>query len=97
MWRSTIAIFSIICGLTVGQVYQYMDISPQAIVGHASEMVAPWVQLAGAMFLLIISIKPLYLIIKRRVSRIGSLLKNTDEPAASVEKVEKPLPCPGST
>ena len=97
IYLSTIAIFSIICGLAVSEVYQFIEVSPQAVVGHASEMVAPWIQFAGALFLLILSIKPLYLIIKRQANRMGFLFKNTGEPAASVENVKKPRPCPGST
>ncbi len=48
-------------GLLVDEVYQLMGVSPQAVVGQAGELVPPWMQLAGALLLLVLSIRPIYL------------------------------------
>ncbi len=48
-------------GLLVDEVYQLLGVSPQAVVGQAGELVPPWAQLAGALLLLLLSIRPLYL------------------------------------
>lgn len=48
-------------GLLVDEVYQILGISPQAIVGQAGELVPPWAQVAGALLLLLLSIRPLTL------------------------------------
>ncbi len=97
IYLSTIAIFSILCGLAVSYLYQYLNISPQAIVGRASEMVPFWAQLAGALILLLISIKPLSLIIKGRINKGFFRSDNNSETAGSAKKGPKPLACPGST
>jgi hypothetical protein len=48
-------------GLLVDEVYELMGISPQAVVGQAGELVPPWAQMAGALLLLLLSVRPLYL------------------------------------
>jgi uncharacterized membrane protein YraQ (UPF0718 family) len=48
-------------GLLVDEVYQLMGVSPQAVVGQAGELVPPWAQLAGALLLLVLSLRPLCL------------------------------------
>ncbi len=69
IYLGTIALFSVLFGLAVDSIYFYMNISPQAIVGKASEMVPFWMQLAGTIILLAISIKPLHSDIKVRLNR----------------------------
>ena len=56
----TIACVAVLFGLTLDQIYLSFDLSPQAMMGKASEVVPEWMKLAGAFMLLIFSIKPLY-------------------------------------
>ena len=56
----TIACIAVLFGLAVDQVYLSLGLSPQAMMGKASEVVPQWMKLAGAFTLLIFSIKPLY-------------------------------------
>lgn len=60
IYLGTIAIFSVAFGLILDKLYIFLDISPQAVVGSASEMVPLGLQLAGGIILIVISIKPLY-------------------------------------
>ena len=70
IYLSTIAVFSILFGLAVDKFYLYMEISPRAVVGQAAEIVPFWLQIAGTVLLLSISIKPLYFDIKARITKL---------------------------
>ncbi|WDN87213.1 uncharacterized protein BuS5_00181 [Desulfosarcina sp. BuS5] len=54
----TIALFSVTFGLVIDQIYLIMNISPQAIIGKASEMLPLWLQIAGTVIIVLISVKP---------------------------------------
>ena len=60
IYLSSIAVCSVLFGLMVDQIYIYWGISAQAMVGQASEVIPLWLQWAGALFMLILSIKPLF-------------------------------------
>ncbi len=60
IYLSTIAVSAVFFGLVLDHVYAVMGISAQAMVGHASELVPVWVQWAGALLILFLSVKPLY-------------------------------------
>ena len=60
IYLASIAICSVLFGLIVDQIYLYWGISAQAMVGQASEVIPMWAQWAGALLVLILSIKPLY-------------------------------------
>ncbi len=56
----TIACVAVLFGLALDQVYLSLGLSPQAMMGKASEVIPEWMKLAGAFILLIFSIKPAY-------------------------------------
>ena len=60
IYLSSIAFCSVLFGLIVDQIYASWGISAQAIVGQASEVIPMWAQWAGALSVLLLSIKPLY-------------------------------------
>ncbi len=62
----SIAFFSVIFGLALDQVYTSFNISAKAAAGHASEIMPMWIELAGAIILLILSLKPIYQSILKR-------------------------------
>lgn len=100
IYLSTIAVFSILFGLTVDKLYSYMEISPRAVMGQAAEVVPLWLQLAGTIILLLISIKPLYLGIMPRLTRLSSSIIgafNNGRAAEPEKHGTKILPCAGST
>ncbi|MBT7696552.1 MAG: SO_0444 family Cu/Zn efflux transporter [Desulfobacterales bacterium] len=82
IYLGSIGLFSIIFGLLVDKIYLLMNISPQAIVGSASEIIPPMFQLAGVIVLLCISIKPLTGNIKsvliQNIKRMSRNRKNTE-------------------
>jgi uncharacterized membrane protein YraQ (UPF0718 family) len=69
IYLSSIAVCSVIFGLVVDQIYGYWGFSAQAIVGQASEVVPLWLQWAGALAVVLLSIKPLYRLIASRLKR----------------------------
>ena len=64
--RATVIYLTAIClsavffGLMVDQIYRAFGLHPQALLGQAAEFMPLWGQWAGALFLLGLSIKPLY-------------------------------------
>ena len=82
IYLGSIGLFSIIFGLLVDKFYLQMNISPQAIIGNASEIVPPLLQFAGVIVLLCISIKPLTGNIKsvliQNIKRMSRNRKNTE-------------------
>jgi hypothetical protein len=60
IYLSSIAVCSVLFGLIVDQIYAHWGISAQAMVGQASEVIPMWAQWAGALLVLLLSIKPLY-------------------------------------
>jgi hypothetical protein len=53
--------------LALDQVYALTGISAQAIAGQAAEVIPRWAQIAGALILLAISVKPAYRAIRSRI------------------------------
>ena len=96
IYLGTIAVFSVMFGLAVDQIYHFMNISPQAIIGKASEIVPFWLEIAGVAVLLLISIKPLYQSINaltaQGFARLRAILN-----ADSGKSEQEIMPCAGST
>ena len=60
IYLTTIALLSVLFGLILDQIYLSFGISAQAMVGQAAEFVPVWMKWAGAFFLLLLSIKPIF-------------------------------------
>jgi uncharacterized membrane protein YraQ (UPF0718 family) len=69
IYLSSIALVSVICGLILDQVYRLLGISAQAVAGHATEIIPPWIQVIGAVLLLLMSVRPFYRALKTRLWR----------------------------
>jgi uncharacterized membrane protein YraQ (UPF0718 family) len=61
----TLSLFAVLSGLILDQVYGSFGISAQAIAGQAGEVIPYWMQLVGALVVILLSIKPIYLILRR--------------------------------
>ena len=59
-YLASIALVSVLCGLALDMVYIRMGISAAAIVGQAAEIIPVSIQLTAALFLIVISIKPVW-------------------------------------
>ena len=61
-----VASMAVIFGLSVDQIYNFLNISPQAIVGKAGEIIPYLAQLICTMVLFILSIQPVYSFLRRK-------------------------------
>ncbi len=66
-----IAGMSVVCGLAFDGVLDAMGISVRATMGEASELVPEWLQAAGAVLLLAMSVKPIARSLKARLTGQG--------------------------
>ena len=69
IYLSSIAVCSVIFGLLLDQIYAYWGFSAQVIVGQAAEVVPLWLQWAGALVVVLLSIKPVYNLLLSRLKR----------------------------
>ena len=83
LYLASIAVCSVLFGLVVDQIYTYWGISPQAMVGQASEVVPPWGQWLGAVIVLLLSIKPVYSFISARFRPVENARLDTPQPEKS--------------
>jgi uncharacterized membrane protein YraQ (UPF0718 family) len=56
----TLSIFAVLSGLAVDMIYSSLGVSASAIAGQAGEVIPYWLQFAGALIVILLSIKPLY-------------------------------------
>jgi uncharacterized membrane protein YraQ (UPF0718 family) len=77
----TLSLFAVLSGLILDQVYTSFNISAQAIAGQAGEVIPYWLQLVGAVIVILLSIKPLYIILRNLLSkgRLGLQKKSGDD------------------
>ncbi len=68
LYMSVLAGSAVIFGLAVDYTYQFLGISPMAILGEASEIVPESIKYAATFVLLALSAKPLFDILKNKVS-----------------------------
>jgi len=65
IYLGCIGIFSVLCGLALDWIYSSFGFSAKAMVGQASEAIPFWLKLAGTLFLVSLSAKPVYGALKR--------------------------------
>jgi uncharacterized membrane protein YraQ (UPF0718 family) len=94
IYLSSIAVCSVIFGLVVDQIYGYWGLSAQAIVGQASEVVPLWLQWAGALVVVLLSIKPIYNLIS---SRLKGAEKDPPRPPETVTARPEIVPLSSSS
>ncbi|WP_457575021.1 SO_0444 family Cu/Zn efflux transporter [Desulfolithobacter sp.] len=59
LYLVSIAVVSVLCGLAVDAIYLALGISATAVVGQAGTLLPAWLETGAALFLLLISIRPL--------------------------------------
>jgi hypothetical protein len=69
IYLTIIALFTVLFGLAVDQVYSTLGINARAMVGQAAEWVPPWAQLLGGLTLLALSVKPVSRSLRAKLSR----------------------------
>jgi uncharacterized membrane protein YraQ (UPF0718 family) len=56
-----LSLFAVLSGLVVDMIYNGLGVSASAIAGQAGEVIPYWLQFAGALIVILLSIKPFYL------------------------------------
>lgn len=56
-----LSLFAVISGLLLDMLYESFGIQASAIAGQAGEVIPYWLQLTGALIVIVLSLKPLYL------------------------------------
>jgi uncharacterized membrane protein YraQ (UPF0718 family) len=64
----TLSLFAVLSGLILDQIYIGFGLSAQAIIGQAGEVVPYWLQLGGALLVIGLSVKPLFLLVRKIVT-----------------------------
>ena len=80
-----LSLFAVLSGLTVDMIYNSLGISASAIAGQAGEVIPYWLQLIGALIVVILSVKPLYLFLGRLLSVRKTDVQNTPEELGKAE------------
>jgi hypothetical protein len=97
IYLSAIALSAVLFGLAVDQVYAYLGISVQAVVGKAAEVVPLWAQWAGAFILFLFSVKPVSRSIMTRFRLKKAGHQKAEKNAESTSEAGEILPCAGPT
>lgn len=79
IYLTMIALFSVLFGLAVDQVYGLLGIEARAMVGQAAEWVPPWAQFLGALTLLALSVRPVSRSLRAKLARTLSRLGLKEE------------------
>jgi hypothetical protein len=64
-----LSLFAVLSGLILDGIYAGMGVSASAIAGQASEVIPYGLQLVGALIVVLLSIKPVYLFMNRSLIR----------------------------
>lgn len=65
LYLCTIAIFAVLFGLATDKLYTILNLDVRAVTGKAAEIIPYEVQLASALLVILLSIKPIWQIIQR--------------------------------
>jgi uncharacterized protein len=60
---------AVLFGLGIDSFYRFVGISPQAIIGEASELIPETVKLIAVVLLLGFSINPLYKLLRKKIAK----------------------------
>ena len=89
VYLASIAICAVGFGLLVDWIYAAMGVSARAVVGQAGEAIPHAVELAGAILIMTLSVKPVWTFVRRRLAR--------PLPAEDRGDFDAPEPCAGGT
>ena len=69
IYLASIAVGAVLFGLGIDAIYSGLGISAQATMGRSAEFIPDWMKIIGVTILLVISIGPLFRIVRRLVTR----------------------------
>jgi hypothetical protein len=91
----SIAVCAVIFGLLVDGIYRSLDISARAVAGQAGETIPHSLELAGAVFILLLSLKPVWRFVRSRIMARKPVPAVAAHSRTGSESV--PEPCVGGT
>jgi hypothetical protein len=65
IYLAALSLFAVVSGLVLDYVYNVFGISAQAVAGQAGEVIPEWLQLAGTLVAILLSVKPLYQAVRK--------------------------------
>ncbi|GAB4336649.1 MAG: SO_0444 family Cu/Zn efflux transporter [Desulfobulbaceae bacterium] len=71
LYLVSIALVSVACGLALDFLYLRLGITASAVIGQAAEIVPEWLRLGATLFLIAISVRPLYRSLRKLAGRFG--------------------------
>jgi len=69
IYLATLSLFAVLSGLVLDGIYAGLGVSASAIAGQAGEVIPYGLQLAGALIVILLSVKPVYRFIQRVFTR----------------------------
>ena len=95
IYLASIAVLTVLFGLATDHIYAVLGLSAQATVGQSSELIPTWIQYAGVMILMLISIKPILSGLKKKFRPAASLTSNRSPGMPPAGKQD--MTCTGAT
>jgi uncharacterized membrane protein YraQ (UPF0718 family) len=80
-----LSLFAVLSGLALDSIYSGFGVSASAIAGQAGEVIPYWLQITGALIVVLLSIKPLYLYLKRFVTPQKTNMQKPSQDETSVK------------
>lgn len=68
LYLVSISVVSVLCGLALDSFYTVFEISPQAVMGQAADIVPPWLKAGGTFFLAALSIMMIVDFLRRKLT-----------------------------
>ena len=65
IYLAMLSIFAVLSGLVLDSIYAALGVSAWAIAGQAGEVIPYWLQFAGAVLVVLLSVKPVFLFARR--------------------------------
>lgn len=86
-----LSLFAVLSGMMLDIIYSSLGLSATAIAGQAGEVIPFWLQITGALIVLLLSAKPLYLVFKRFISpsKMDIQKPSQDKTSAKIASAEK--------
>ena len=81
-----LSLFAVLSGLLLDMIYNSFGVTASAIAGQGGEVVPYWLQLNGAFLIILLSLKPLYLFLKKFLTPRGVI---TERGSGAETKADK--------
>jgi uncharacterized membrane protein YraQ (UPF0718 family) len=94
IYLSTIAASAVLFGVAVDRIYGFFGVSPQAVVGKAAEVIPHWAEWAGALILVVLSIKPVF---RGIIARVAPRISSRQKPASGSKALNASSGCTAPT